>query len=345
MYLWGFFRTNNVRVSISNLFVSCRVLPWFQPEDIGIWGQKFHQPYQTTTSACPIVFGSILSTQKESFQTPFWAQTAKRSLENSDVSPKHFLFCFDNFQFFAFSDKNFTKITFNLETFQNHPKIKKPSSYPKSRLKLQKTHQFKGAIWMFPKIVGFPPKSSILIGYSFLNHPFRGTPILGNTHLWHRGTWASFANCTATSGWFWANSTQALLTFAEASSLVAEAEAEAEAGSSSDHPWFQRLSDFLAVKFQGKILLIKHDDSANKTKNPRFLHSKPWLLVLNFNFCSLLENPSETCWPRFVSPKRIHWWMGFGVRWKTRVNHPKPLLLFWGCFFWKKPSATTNQKS
>ena len=27
------------------------------------------------------------------------------------------------------------------------------------------------------------PKSSILIGFSIINHPFWGTPILGNTHL------------------------------------------------------------------------------------------------------------------------------------------------------------------
>ena len=34
-------------------------------------------------------------------------------------------------------------------------------------------------IWMFPKIVGFPPKSSILIGFSIRNRPFSGysTPI------------------------------------------------------------------------------------------------------------------------------------------------------------------------
>ena len=30
------------------------------------------------------------------------------------------------------------------------------------------------AIWMFPKMVGFPPKSSILIGFSIINHPFWG---------------------------------------------------------------------------------------------------------------------------------------------------------------------------
>ena len=33
---------------------------------------------------------------------------------------------------------------------------------------------------MFPKIVGFPPKSSILIGISIINHPFWGTTIFGN---------------------------------------------------------------------------------------------------------------------------------------------------------------------
>ena len=30
--------------------------------------------------------------------------------------------------------------------------------------------------WMFPKIGGFPPKSSILIGFSIINHPFLGDP-------------------------------------------------------------------------------------------------------------------------------------------------------------------------
>ena len=41
--------------------------------------------------------------------------------------------------------------------------------------------------WMFPKIVGFPPKSSILIGCSiiFTIHFGGFTPILGNTQLLH----------------------------------------------------------------------------------------------------------------------------------------------------------------
>ena len=32
-----------------------------------------------------------------------------------------------------------------------------------------------------------PPKSSILIGFSIINHPFWGTPIFGNTHIWVGG--------------------------------------------------------------------------------------------------------------------------------------------------------------
>ena len=38
-------------------------------------------------------------------------------------------------------------------------------------------------MWGFPKMVGFPPKSSILMGFSIINHPFWGTPIFGNTHV------------------------------------------------------------------------------------------------------------------------------------------------------------------
>ena len=37
--------------------------------------------------------------------------------------------------------------------------------------------------WVFPKIGVFPPKSSILIGSSPINHPFWGTPIFGNTQV------------------------------------------------------------------------------------------------------------------------------------------------------------------
>ncbi len=34
------------------------------------------------------------------------------------------------------------------------------------------------------KNMGKPPKSSIFIGFSIINHPFWGTPIFGNTHIY-----------------------------------------------------------------------------------------------------------------------------------------------------------------
>ena len=36
---------------------------------------------------------------------------------------------------------------------------------------------------MFPRIINGTPKSSILIGFSLINHPFWGTPIFGNIHI------------------------------------------------------------------------------------------------------------------------------------------------------------------
>ena len=41
----------------------------------------------------------------------------------------------------------------------------------------------------FQKIVGFPPKSSILIGFSIINHPFWDTPIFGNTQISFQELW------------------------------------------------------------------------------------------------------------------------------------------------------------
>ena len=39
-------------------------------------------------------------------------------------------------------------------------------------------------IWMFPKIVGFPPKSSIFNRvFHYFHHPFWGTTIFGNTYI------------------------------------------------------------------------------------------------------------------------------------------------------------------
>ena len=40
-------------------------------------------------------------------------------------------------------------------------------------------------MWMFPKIVGVVPKSSVLIGFSMKEtiHSGGNTPIFGNTHV------------------------------------------------------------------------------------------------------------------------------------------------------------------
>ena len=54
-----------------------------------------------------------------------------------------------------------------------------PASFHKIHSTWEGPHQL---IWMFRKIV-VPPKSSILIGFSIINHPFWGTPIFGNTHI------------------------------------------------------------------------------------------------------------------------------------------------------------------
>ena len=46
-------------------------------------------------------------------------------------------------------------------------------------------------IWMFPETSG-TPKSSIWIGFSMINHPFWGTPIFGNTHIFLQACFDSY---------------------------------------------------------------------------------------------------------------------------------------------------------
>ena len=41
------------------------------------------------------------------------------------------------------------------------------------------------------------PKSSILVGYSIINHPFWGTPIFGNTHIDSKFVLAVFSEETS----------------------------------------------------------------------------------------------------------------------------------------------------
>ena len=56
-----------------------------------------------------------------------------------------------------------------------------------------------GAMWMFPKVVGFPPKSSTKNRvFHYFHHPFWGTPIFGNTHVAH--AWVFESNVRKT--WF-----------------------------------------------------------------------------------------------------------------------------------------------
>ena len=51
--------------------------------------------------------------------------------------------------------------------------------------------------WVFPKI-GVPPKSSMFIGFSIINHPFWGTTIFGYTHV---GLFVPFACFFAKYSW------------------------------------------------------------------------------------------------------------------------------------------------
>ncbi len=47
----------------------------------------------------------------------------------------------------------------------------------------QKEPPFSRCGWPSKNRGGFPPKSSILIGFSIINHPFWCTSIFGNTHV------------------------------------------------------------------------------------------------------------------------------------------------------------------
>ena len=87
---------------------------------------------------------------------------------------------------------NLLQIGMNIKSIWNHhlafittmdPKIYIFVSSP-NYLSFKKSCITGFTIWMFPKIVGFPPKSSHgLIGFSIVNHPIWGTPIFGNTHF------------------------------------------------------------------------------------------------------------------------------------------------------------------
>ena len=50
---------------------------------------------------------------------------------------------------------------------------------------------------------GGTPKSSILIGFSIINHPFWGTPIFGNTHIVTKNDELENASPASTMASFW----------------------------------------------------------------------------------------------------------------------------------------------
>ena len=59
--------------------------------------------------------------------------------------------------------------------------------------------------WVFPKIVGFPPKSSHSSRvFHYFHHPFWGTPFFGNTHMEHLG-WLYLSYTCRVSWCTWLN--------------------------------------------------------------------------------------------------------------------------------------------
>ena len=67
-------------------------------------------------------------------------------------------------------------------TFPSHDLLKPEDHVSESRIGHAERTISMVHIWMFPTMV-VPPKSSILIGFSIINHPLWGTPIFGNTHM------------------------------------------------------------------------------------------------------------------------------------------------------------------
>ena len=87
---------------------------------------------------------------------------------------------------------------------QNNPIVSTvaPLSIPRSRKEMKGVYyQNPHVLYMgFTKNSGTYLKSSILIGFSIINHPFWGTPIFGNTHIpdlsekQHCQSWTSAAD-------------------------------------------------------------------------------------------------------------------------------------------------------
>ena len=80
-------------------------------------------------------------------------------------------------------------VTFFQASYAN-PVSGRHSRYPESP---EKEAHIRIKIWVFPKYNG-TPKSSILIGFSIINHPFWGTLIFGNTHMYIIFPWICCRN-------------------------------------------------------------------------------------------------------------------------------------------------------
>ena len=130
----------------------------------------------------------------------------KNPINHKNKGTNHFLWqCLQKFQFFGLK----TNFDFLVDIFihHDHPpgtslattiipgtfaeetgdwtRSLRPGCFTHGERRLRRWRGRKLVVWVgcFQKLVGFLPKSSILIGFSIINHPFWGTPIFGNIQL------------------------------------------------------------------------------------------------------------------------------------------------------------------
>ena len=80
------------------------------------------------------------------------------------------------------SSLNYARFFFGLWTFRKTLNLKDRELMSTGEAEKMKKCKKNCFLWVFPNIM-VPPKSSILIGFFIINHPFWGTPIFGNIHL------------------------------------------------------------------------------------------------------------------------------------------------------------------
>ena len=96
------------------------------------------------------------------------------------------------------------KIKYNLQskTYKDYPANEPEEVYFANRAQMNQVEQmasymatwydcmsWKGHTYMGVSLNGGTPKSSILIGFSIRNHPFWGTTIFGNIHVFLSRSW------------------------------------------------------------------------------------------------------------------------------------------------------------